>query len=282
MGNLLFRIRNSLSSTNLILLCIGVGVAMIGSFAQAGWEIPQEFARALTYFGIALIILGIVLAIWRFFKNPIEKKNRIYSIISILDSIEKHLWQLAGKQKGEDVAWQRYKETNYKIIQLVGIAVPEGSSADEAKEKVAGLKSELEEKIFIKGQPLSKKVEIVRAISRLLDSDGFGLKEQRSSSKPYLRLNKLVDEYYNDYKDIMNRDLDILIKAHKDLAEAGANIFLVKKRFLYLRKLTNEITDIINLFSPSMQAAIEGLEGDTEDTLRYIRLEISQHIREIK
>lgn len=257
-------------------------MALVGLFAPYGWQVSTTLARTLTWVGLGLILLGLLLAVWKNFKNPVEKTNRIYSIISILSNMEKRLWQLAGKQRCENIDWQRYKETNYKINQLMGVTVPKVTSVDEAKEKVAGLESELEEKIFIKGQPLSKKVEVARAISRLLDSDGFGLRRQRDSDKSYLRLKKLVDKYYDDYKDIIDEDLDTLIKSHRDLAEAGANTFLVKKRILYAMEMAKELAGIPNLLPPSKQADLEGLESDIKDKLRRIRIEISQHIRGIK
>lgn len=289
MQNLLYKIRNSLSPASISILAIGVGVTMASAFAPIGWDIPIILARILTWFGVGLIIFGILLAIWKYSKNPIEKKNRIYGIISILSSMEKYLLRLVGKQRFGNIDWQKYKETNIKINQLVGIAVPKVTSVDEAKKKVAGLESKLEKKIFIKGQTLSKKVEVAQSISRLLDIDGFGLKKQRESKRAYLRLNKLVDKYYDDYKDIIDRDLDTLIKSHKAIAEAGANMLLVKQRLLYLREqisflggLGNGLTDIVNLFPPHMQAWLEGLEADLKDILRDKRVEISQHIRGIK
>ena len=278
MRNILYRVRNSLSPASIVPLIIGAGMTLVGSFITLGWQVSRQLAQILTYIGLGLIILGVLLAIVKNFKNPIEKTNRTYSIISILSSMEKHLWQLAGKQGYENIDWQRYEVTNRKINQLTGVNVPEVTSVDEAKKKVAGLESELEEKIFIKGQPLSKRVKVIQAISRLLDSDGFGLRKQRDSDKSYLRLNKLVDKYYDDYKDIMDRGLDTLIKSHKDLAEAGANTFLMKKRNLY----AIELAGVPNLFSPSQQAGLEGLEDDIKDILRGIRIEISQHIRERK
>lgn len=279
MGNLRFRIRHSLYSTNIILLCIGTGVTIISSFAQIGWEMSIIFARALTFIGVALVVMGIALAIWRFFKNPIEKKDRIYSIISILSDMEKCLWQLAEKQRGENIAWQKYSQTMHKISQLVDVTVPNAVSINEVKKETTSLESKLREKIFINGQPINQKVEIMQAISRLLDSDGFGLKVQRGSDKSYLRLNKLVDEYYDDYKSAIDKDLDALVKLHKDLVEALANAFLVKKHVLYVITFANEFIDISDLFSPSMQAKLEGLEDDTKDILRGIRIQISQHIR---
>jgi hypothetical protein len=289
MRNLLYKIRNSLSPASISILAIGVGVTMASAFAPIGWHIPVAFARTLTGIGVGLIVFGFILMTCKYFKSPIEKKNRIYSIISILSNMEGCLWKLARKQRFENTDWQKYIETNNKISQLLDIAEPKVTSVDEAKEKIAGLESALGEKTFIKDQPLSKRVEVLQSFSRLLDIDSFGLKEQRESNKAYLRLNKRVDKYYDNYKDIIDRDLDILIKAHKAIAEAGANIFLVKQRLLYLREqillqggLGNELTDILDLFPPHMQAWLEGFETDAKDILRDKRIEISQHIRGIK
>jgi len=282
MRNILYRVRNSLSPASISSSAIGAGMALAGSFIQLGWHVSRQLAQTLTYVGVGLIILGILLATLKNFKNPIEKTNRLYSIISTLSSMEKRLLQLAGKQRWENIDWQKYRETNCKINQLMGVTVPKVASVDEAKKKIAGLEGKLEKKIFIKDQPLSKRVKVIQTISRLLDSDGFGLRRQRDSDKSYLRLNKVVDKYYDDYKDIMDRDLDILIKSHKDLAEAGANAFLVKRRNLYAMELADKLADIPNLLPPSKQADIEGLEDDIKDELRDIRIKISQHIREIE
>ena len=257
-------------------------MTLVSMFTPLGWGISKELARCLTYVGIGLITFGAIFGIWRFFKNPIEKTARIYSIISILSSMEERLWQLVQRQRYQDTDWLKYKETNDKINKLIGITVQEVTTVDEAKDKVEDLKNELATKHFIKGQPLSKRIEVARSISRLLDSDGFGLKKQRESDKVYLRLNKRVDKYYDDYKDIVDRDLDILIKSHKDVAEVGANASLVKHRVSYIMGLANILSGIPNLFSPSMQADMEGLEDDIKDKLRHIRIEISQHIKGIE
>jgi len=234
-------------------------------------------ARTLTYVGLGLVLLGILFAILKNSKNPIEKTKRVYGIISILANMEKRLWILAGNQDPININWQEYIKTSTKINQLLGVSAPNVFTVEEAQKEVASLENDLKERVFVKNELISKKVELVRSISRLLDKDDFGLKKERESNKYYLQLNRLADKYYDDYKDVLDNEIDDLIKSHRDVAIAGANVSLVKKRILYLVKLTNAE----EVFSPSVQSDLEGLETDVKDWLVKVRIKISQHITTI-
>jgi hypothetical protein len=278
MQDILYRIRNSLSFASISAIAIGAGMALIGIFVPLGWpHTPVSVARTLTYVGLGLVLLGIILAVLRNSKNPIEKTKRVYGIISILTNMENRLWRLAEKRDAIDFDWKRYEKTCQKIIRLLGVTEPNATTINDAKKQVINLASELKERVFISDRTLAQKVEKVRSISRLLDKDGFGLKKQKGLDRIYLRLNGLVNKYYDDYKDIVDDELDTLIKSHRDAAEAGANTSLVKQRILYLVELTNSE----DLFSPSMQSNLEGLETDVKDWLIAVRIKISQHITTI-
>jgi len=278
MQDILYRVRNSLSLASISTIATGVGMALIGLFVPLGWpNMSAPLARTLTYVGLGLVLLGILFAILKNSKNPIEKTKRVYGIISILANMEKRLWILAGNQDPININWQEYIKTSTKINQLLGVSAPNVFTVEEAQKEVASLENDLKERVFVKNELISKKVELVRSISRLLDKDDFGLKKERESNKYYLQLNRLADKYYDDYKDVLDNEIDDLIKSHRDVAIAGANVSLVKKRILYLVKLTNAE----EVFSPSVQSDLEGLETDVKDWLVKVRIKISQHITTI-
>lgn len=281
MQNLLYRLQNSFSLINVIPFSVGVGMFLVGLFAPLGWDIPKELAKWLTYIGLGLAAFGAILAVWRFFTNPIEKKLRVYGIIPILNNMEKQLWQLAETEKHKNIDWKKYIETSKKVSKLMSVTVPEVATVDEARNEIEALKQELAERHFKnKKMPRSKKVIVIRSISRLLDSDGFGLGEQKRSNKSYLRLNQLVDKYYDDYKDTIDKHLNALIRSHIDFAEAGANALLVKYRTQAAIELA-QIAGYSDFFSPSTQSDLEGFEEDIRDITRDIRIDIGQYIKRL-
>jgi hypothetical protein len=285
MQDLLYRIRDSLSLPIIIALsigAIGVGMTIVVAFAPLGWGISEGLARLLTYFGCVLIVIGVVagvLATWKFIKSPIGKREGIYSIISILSDMANRLWQLAEEEKGKSIDWEKYKETNKKIIELMGVSVPEVRTVDEVKNAIEVVERELAEKYSRKKRtPRSKKIMIIRPIGLLLDGDGFGLREQRGLDKSYSQLNQLVDRYYDDYKDVIDERLNLLIRSHINFAEFGANMLLA----MYRVRVEAGLAPYLHLLPPSIQSGIEGFEDDIRDILRDIRIDIARYIRKLK
>ncbi len=206
------------------------------------------------------------------------KTIKYYNIISILCKMERRLFQLAEKEEIKNIDWQKYLVTCKKIIELMNITVPVVSDANEAKKEVENFERALEEKYLKKKEKRSKRIIIIRSISRLLDSDGFGLKDQRGKDKVYMRLNDMMDKYYDKHKYIIDKELKTLIKLHKDYSEARANALLVKFRILALMEIA-ESANIPNLLPPQLQADIEGFEYDTEDIMKDIRIDIVLYIK---
>jgi hypothetical protein len=208
------------------------------------------------------------------------KNIKSYCIISILRKMDIRLLKLTEKEKEKikDSDWQKYLITCKKIIELMNVTVPVVTDANEAKKEVENFERAMEEKYLKKKEKRSKRIIIIRSISRLLDSDGFGLKKQRSKDNAYLRLIHRIDKYYDKYKDIIDKEFSVFIKIHKDYSEARANALLVKYRMLFLMKVA-ETANIPNLLPPQLQADIEGFEDDTEDILKAIRIDIFQYIK---
>ena len=209
------------------------------------------------------------------------KKFKHYNIISILIKMDKRLCQLADKGKNKDVDWQKYLETCIKVFKLADVTIPTVATADEAKKEVENLEHELEERFLKKKkEKRSKKIKFIRSISRLLDSDGCGLKDERTNDKLYSKLNQVVDKYFEDFKDIIDRKIKTLIRLHIDFSESRANSLLVKHRTSIVIKYF-EAMNIPNLFTPELQADFEGFEEDTNDIMRDIRIDIAQYINEL-
>jgi hypothetical protein len=280
MQNLLYRIRNSLSLANIISFSVGVGMALVGLFAPLGWEISKELAKLLTYIGLGLIALGVILAIWKFFKNPIEETSRIYSIISILNKMDKRLKQLVEKGKDEKIDWGKFTKTIKKITSLVELNSPEAANIDEAQDWIRKTMKLLEDKYLKKKATRTSKMQIlVLPISRLLDRNGFGLKNQRQTDKQYLKLSQMVGSYFNDYKDVIDRELKDLIELHIHFSEASSNMFLAKHRINLVLGLITSSLLLDQLLSPSLQSDWEGFEDDANDILSNIRIDIGQYIK---
>lgn len=276
------RIKSSFTTYNISSGVLGVGMFLVGIFLlNTNWiSFSVRTARIMTISGFCLIILAIILYIWAFLRNPIKNTTNFYNIISILRKMEKRLWQLAEKERHKDVDWAKYQITMNKINKLAGVTIPIVTSVDEAKNEVEKFEHEIVEKYLKKKERRSKRIIVIRTISRLLDSDGFGLREQRNKDKLYLRLCQIVEKYYDDYKDIIDKELKSLIKIHIDFAEAEANAILVKYRVLFIMKFAESL-GIPNLFSPSMQSDIEGFEDDLKDINTNIRIDIGQYIKEM-
>lgn len=254
-------------------------MALVGSFAPVGWEILKEFAKSLTYIGLGLIALGVILAIWKFFKNPIEKTSRIYSIISILNKMDKRLKQLVEKGKDEKIDWGKFTKTIIKITNLVVLNPPEVANIDEAQGWIKKMTQLLEDKYLKKKATRTRRMQVlVLPISRLLDRDGFGLKNQRQTDRQYLKLSQMVGSYFNDYKDVIDRELNNLIKLHIHFSEASSNMFLAKHRINLVLELYSSLL-LDQLLSSSLQSDWEGFEDDANDILNNIRIDIGQYIK---
>jgi hypothetical protein len=253
---------------------------MIGIFAPLAWsDISKEVARNLTFVGVGLVGFGLLMAIWRYFKNPVEKKLRIYNIITVLDKMYRRLEILTNKEKHTGIEWNRYRETADKINKFAGVTIPIVSSVDEARDKVEIAEKEIPSTLF-KDKNREQKIIWIQSASRLLDKAGFGLKEKRERDRQYTRLSKMVDEYYNDYKDIIDDELRILIRSCIAFTESAANALLFMRRANIAMDLALQ-AGIPNVLTPSMEADMEGFDNDIREIARKFRVEIGQYIKKL-
>ena len=278
MGNTLYRIRNCFSLSNIIACSVGGGLAMVGIYAPIGWDVPPEKAQILTFVGLGLIGIGLVLAVYNYISNPIEKKERIFTIITILDRMYKQLIKLTQKES-DIVNAQKFVITSSKISNLAGVRVPKVTSTDEAKRAIEELEGRLPS-ILPADKKREQKIKWMHSVSLLLDRDGFGLKNKRSGDKKYKQLLDMVEKYYDDYKEIIDDNLRVLIRSHIDFAESGANTILFKKRFNRILLTASEL-GVPNLLTPSMESDLEGVDREIQEISRKIRVEIGQHIKEL-
>ena len=279
-----YRLRNAISLATIITFTGGLGVSLIALFLPIGWPgLSKTVAQGLTYAGIGVVLFSIGLSVWRFFANPIEKKARIYSVISILSQMEKRLWRLAEQQNMQTTDWKRYKGTSDKIIRLSGIGLPKAVNMDEAKRETERAENEIAS-MLEKWQSVARYVKIqwARSLTRLLDRDGFGVKKQRVVDKTYNKLKRMVDGYYDEYKNVVDKKLKKLVDSHVSLAESSANILLVKRRLEYvMTQAATRFPGIDDVLSPNMQSQIEGFEDDIKEILGDIRVDVSRYIKHL-
>lgn len=280
MGNIGYRIRNCFTLANIAALLFGVGGAMIGVFGpRVLANVSQETAVICFWVGIALIALGLAMVVWRYIKNPIEKRQKIFSIISVLEEMYKRLEILVNEEKNKEIDWGKVRETTDKITKLVQLTVPQVSSVDEAREAVEKAEKKISN-IFGGDAELSEKVRRVLEISRLIDRGGFGLKERRKRDKKYSKLLRAVDRYYSENEGFIDDELSGLIRSCVEFNESGANALLyVERANIPLDFAT--VLGIPNILTPSLEAGIEGFSDDVREVARMIRVKVGDKIKKL-
>lgn len=256
---------------------------MIGIFTPIAFsDISRSLALVFTYLGIAFVGFGLILAIWRYIKNPVEKKLRIYGIITILDQIYKRLEKFVEEEKNTQIDLSKFSEISSKITRFTGANVPLVSNVEETKNAVSNFEKDLPDvfsAMFPDDVNRSQKIQWIHSVSRLLDRDGFGLKQKRRGNRKYSCLLKEVDQYYDNYKHVIDDNLRKLIRSYIDYAESAANALLFVQRMDTM--LTSNFRQIPNLLTPSLEANIEGFSEGTREIARYIRVDIGQYIKDM-
>ena len=281
MENIIYRIRNCFTLSNGTACSVGAGVSMISIFAPIAFpNVSRETALYFFYVGIGLVAIGLVMAVWRYIKNPIEKRLKIYSIVTVLDKMYRRLELLADKEEHEKIDWENFSKTAGKINRFAGVVVPVISTLDEARDKVQNLEKDVSD-ILPKSKKRTEKISWILSLSRLLDKDGFGLKEKRKGDNKYNQLLKMVDKYYDDYKDLIDNKLRVLIRSYIEFAESATNFLLFLQRTDTMLKLASDL-GISNLLPPSMEVGMEGSADDMREIARDIRVEIGQYIKKLE
>lgn len=280
-ANLGYRIRNCFTLRNATTLFIGVGVVLVGVFAPRVFAGASQRIAVLSFWvGIGLIVVGLGTAVWRYIKNPIERKQRVFSIISVLDRMYKRLEALVEKEKNKEVDMEAFGEVSEQVVKLMAIPVPEVSSASEAKILVENAEKELPSTMFPSDTGLEKRARTIVGISRLMDRVGYGLKDRRRGDRRYRRLLRLVDEYYDREKEFVDEELRSLIRTCVIFNESAANFVLYKERLDVVLGLA-ESSGIPNILTPSLESKIEGFSDEAREVGRIIRVRVGDKIRRL-
>jgi hypothetical protein len=280
MGNIGYRIRNCFTLGNVTTLFFGVGVTMVGIFApRVLANIPQEVAVGLFALGIGLIVIALGMVAWKYLKNPIEKKLKVFSIITVLDKMYRRLELLMNEERNKQIDEYKYLEFVIKANQLMQLPIPEVLSLDEVRTAVEDLEKKLPSMY-----PVDARYEDVLkravSISRLMDKSGVGLKERRKADKKYGRLLSLMDEYYDENKGFIDQQLRSFIEFCVDFNESATNFLLYVHHSNML--ITSAIgSDSPSVFTPSMEAGIEGFNDDVRKIARAMRVKISEKIKRL-
>lgn len=280
-ANLGYRIRNCFTLRNATALFIGVGVVIVGIFAPRVFAgASQRIAVLFFWVGIGLIVIGLATAVWRYIKNPIEQKQRVFSIISVLDRMYKRLEALVEKEKNKEVDMEAFREVSEKVVKLMAIKVPEVSSANEAMKVVESFEKELPTTMFPSDTGLEKRARVIVRVSRLMDRVGYGLKGRRRGDRRYRRLLGLVDEYYDKEKEFVDEELRSLIRTCVVFNESAANFLLYKERLNAVLGLAAS-SGVPNILTPSLESNIEGFSDEAREVSRIIRVRVGEKIRSL-
>jgi len=281
MGDIGYRLRNCFTVANIAACTIGAGLAMIGIFAPIALpNVPQETALYFLYAGIGLVVIGLAMFAWKYIKNPIEKKLRVFNIISVLDKMYKRLELFVNEEGNQPVDMETFTEISDKLSKLMQLNVPEVSSADEAREVAEDLEKRLPSIMFPSEPKRKEMLERIVRISRVMDKGSFGLKDRRRGDKKYRSLLKLVDEYYDENKSFVDEELRSLIDSCIDFNESATNFLLYKERFNSVVALATRL-GMPNIFTPSMEAYIEGFSDEARKAARVIRVMAAEKIKRL-
>jgi hypothetical protein len=144
----------------------------------------------------------------------------------------------------------------------------------------ANMKKTEKEMLILVGDE-SDNTKLLRDITKLIDSEGFGLKREKEKDRKYQVFRKNVAKYYDSNKLLMDRGLQSLISLHINLSEFFANGLLILKEVDCIT-IKSRIPKITELSPPTTQANLEGLEKESDERLNELRVSISEYIREMQ
>ncbi len=209
--------------------------------------------------------------------NSVEKRLRVLSIITVLAEMYNRLETLANSEKAEHRDWREAREAADKITGFVQIPIPQVSSVDEAREAVEKAERQTAD-VFSGDAELHEKIRRIQQISRLLDRSGLGLKRTREADEEYSQLQRSVDEYYDQNKEIIDGELSRLIRSCIAFNESAANALL------YIQLADAQLNlamsaGLPNILTPSLESDIEGFGEDVRETARDIRIKVGEKIK---
>ncbi|HJX12984.1 MAG TPA: hypothetical protein VJ377_05585, partial [Dehalococcoidales bacterium] len=257
----------------------------------ANVNISQSIARIFLFIGFVLIVLSFVAGILRFFlinqnmsSDTRDKYSTLYDIIPILRKMDRHLWGIAERQKIVNINIYKFNRTASKINELMDVKtgtldpkkLMEGWLED-TKKIMASEKKQVQ--ILIRNSDLGQSDRLMVSITRLLDSDGYGLIEDKESDKKYSRYRKSIEKYFDANRELVDSWLSYLINYHIHMSEYFANSLLVIKR-TDLITAKARIPMFGELAGAETQANLADLKNDTNERLIEIRTIITDYIRE--
>lgn len=269
---------------------------LLGDFLpETGWPWVTPFlAQVISIFGFLFITLAIGMIIVGFSRTPkvtsqktdnANQYTKLYNIVPILRKMNRYLWAVAQGYKITSVDIDDLRKTAGKINELMNVKIgsldPKKSIAqwlDDAKRIFVDEKGQVDK--LIAQSDLEKNNRLVVSITRILDDDGYGLKDEKKRDKKYRKYKKKIDNYFDDNKETIDSLLSYLIHYHIHMSEFFANSQLVIKRSdLISAKTSVSFKDIAGA---ETQANLADLENDTNERLNEIRIAITDHIRELE
>lgn len=289
---------------------VGGGVfGVIGGLLGADWTPPDvnnfwQNAYPTIGGGIGviagfIIIFGFILA-WNFIRAPYNEKIdnqkvmasstgipdayiKLFDINPILTKMNDYLVKTADKQEIKGVDINKFNLLSAKINEILNVktrkVINPNQTIKEMTEKVKLYFRQSEKKMGQKFKDSYTDEDKIKKITNLIDSDGCGLKKEKTKGRKYLKYKKQISRYYNDNKELMDLDLKYLITFHISLSEFLANGLLIIKETDWISKIYH-VDKIKQLAPPTTQANIEGLENKSNDPLSQVRTVISEYIRE--
>jgi len=278
------RLKNKISAGGGVAVLIGAGKWI----QQGGLGVPHP-TPPFYWVGVALIVIGVVLGIWGWVRNPIKETEAgryfaLYDIIPILRKMDRYLWELAERKVVKHVDMEKFNHTSSRINELMGIKVNPLNPNQQVTQLINRVKSDMkkrEKEVSALIAQEEKTIKLIEGITNIIDANGFGMKREKGKDKKYLRFKKIITKYYDDNKQLIDSDLQSLIKLHITISEYLANGLLVMKRIDFITKIT-KVPRFTELAPASTEANLEGLETKSDEQLNVIRVNIAEYIRELE
>lgn len=264
---------------------IGYGtliLTLIIFFAQGGFGKMTP----LTSLYIIGLVISAGLISWGIYKSipfkEIKEDSPIHKIVPTLEKMEIRLNKLVDDDLKYRFDILGFIKVNEQINEIINAKLSPISSVDDAKMELAKYEAQVRQtyKVEEGGIDLIEILPNLTLISGVLDNRGWGLKESRINDGVYKKLNKQLRKYRND---VIDEELNGLIRCHIEASEAFANLLLSAKRALSLKtKVDAQDYNVADFMSSESQSNCEHIEGGMKELLTGIRVAVGKRIKELE
>lgn len=216
------RVRRSFTWQSIATGLLGAGMTIISAILPCtGWQISERVARGIFFFGIALIVVALVLVVCKYWEHRNEQICDVEDIAKTLRGIHKRLTALKDLTLKQEIDKETFKQTCELILDAFGIvklgkmSKIEDNIRNYVKNNMGKEEVDKDEIIRLITKRFNQQIKIPKSLKRnmtiqdtidlgnILDGKGIGLARLRDKDRAYTRLNEQIHSIEDHYSDTL-------------------------------------------------------------------------------